>query len=209
LTQVQRAQLEETLSRYHLEPRSERETFLRQWGRAATSGMLWVEIGFGNGDYLAHIAERHPQDAMVGVEVFLEGIASLTRKLDLAGRHNVRVVRGHAHPILRDMLPDNAIDRVIVNFPDPWPKKRHHKRRLIQPEFLDLLAMKIRPGGRLTLATDWQEYAAWMETILGAHPAFVGGPSPPPEEWIVTRFQQKGHQAGRPALHLAYERRLD
>ncbi|MBF0155016.1 MAG: tRNA (guanine(46)-N(7))-methyltransferase TrmB, partial [Magnetococcales bacterium] len=142
----------------------------------------------------------------IGIEVFLEGIASLLRKLAANGQRNVRVVRGHAHPILRDLLPDASIDRVIINFPDPWPKKRHHKRRLIQTEFLDLLALKMRPQGRLTLATDWQEYAEWMAATISVHPAFVGGPSAPPEEWIVTRFQEKGHLAGRPTFYFSYVR---
>ncbi|MBF0153156.1 MAG: tRNA (guanosine(46)-N7)-methyltransferase TrmB [Magnetococcales bacterium] len=211
LTGSELQRLEMLLPRYRLEASSgqDRDGFLQQWDPGALTGPLWVEIGFGNGDCLAHLAERHPEDAMIGIDVFLEGIAALVHKLERSGQRNVRLARGHAHPVLRDLLPDGTIDRVIINFPDPWPKKRHHKRRLIQTEFLDLLARKMRPGGCVTLATDWQEYAEWMETLFAAHPAFDGGASPPPDEWIVTRFQAKGLQAGRATSHLAYFRRSD
>ncbi|MBF0624416.1 MAG: tRNA (guanosine(46)-N7)-methyltransferase TrmB [Magnetococcales bacterium] len=197
--------LEETLFRYELPPTADRAALAACWRRPPAR--LWLEVGFGNGDCLAHLAARHPGDGFIGVEVFLEGIAALVKKVERAGCDNVRVVRGHVHPVLRDRLPEGVLDRVIINFPDPWPKARHHKRRLIQTPFLDLLATRMVPGGELTLATDWVEYADWMAEVLGAHPAFQGGAAPEPAEWVVTRFQEKGLRAGRPPRHFSFRRR--
>ncbi len=195
---------------------ADRQTLMQSLG-AGAGARLWLEIGFGNGVCLAALAARHPQDRFLGLDVFQEGIAALLGRVEREGLDNVRIVAEGVHSVLRSRIPTAALDRVIINFPDPWPKKRHHKRRLVQGPFLDRLADRMTPGGMLTLATDWQNYAEWMLAVLEAHPAFENrtpdpardGYAPPPEGWVETRFQQKGLAAGRPTWHLLFQRRAD
>lgn len=203
--------LKENLAGMTLMDGENRQQLLAGFGASKESGRLWLEIGFGNGDFLAHLAALHPDDCFVGIDVFLEGVSALFRRLQRQGSDNVRVIIDNANIALMEKIPAAVFDRVVINFPDPWPKKRHHKRRLIQTEFLDLLAPRMRTGSQLSLATDWLEYAHWMLELLEAHPAFVntvatGGFAPEPEEWITTRFQTKGQKAGRPASHLLFNK---
>ncbi|MBF0455134.1 MAG: tRNA (guanosine(46)-N7)-methyltransferase TrmB [Magnetococcales bacterium] len=189
----------------------DRQQLLSAFGGVTESTRLWLEIGFGNGDFLAHLAALHPEDRFVGIDVFLEGVSALLRRLERQGSDNVRVVVDNANVVLMERIPPDSLDRVVINFPDPWRKKRHHKRRLIQPPFLDLLAERMRRDGLLSLATDWGEYSDWMLEHLQAHPAFEncmdgGGFAPQPDEWIETRFQSKGQKAGRPARHLLFRK---
>lgn len=187
-----------------------REELLTVLGADPATARLWLEIGFGNGEYLAYLAGKYPGDRFIGVEVFMEGIAGLLKRLEVGGLGNVRVVQCHAHELIAT-LPLACLDRVIVNFPDPWPKSRHHKRRLVQAAFLDVLVPRMVVGGLLTLATDWAEYAQWMVEVLDGHPAFVNrageGGSAQPEDWITTRFEAKGRAVEREIFHMAYERR--
>ena len=127
---------------------------------------IWLEIGFGGGEHLAAQAARRPDTLFLGAEPFLNGVASALRHIDEAGLGNVRLHPGDARDLL-DRLPDASLDRVFILFPDPWPKTRHHKRRLIQPETVTALARVLRPGGGLRFATDWKAYAAWsLERLL-------------------------------------------
>jgi tRNA (guanine-N7-)-methyltransferase len=188
-----------------------REQLMASFGNSMESSQLWLEIGFGNGEFLAHLAQLHPGDRFIGIDVFLEGVSALFRRLERQESENVRVKVDNANIVLMETIPNDSLDRVVINFPDPWPKKRHHKRRLIQREFLDLLAPRMRPGALLSLATDWAEYSEWMMEHLIAHPQFENtiageGFAPQPQEWIETRFQTKGQKVGRPARHLLFQR---
>lgn len=121
---------------------------------------VWLEIGFGGGEHMAAQAARHPDVLVLGAEPFLNGLASALRHVDEQGLDNVRLRGGDARQLLAD-LPDASLDRIFILFPDPWPKARHHKRRLIQAETIAELARVLKPGGRLRFATDWADYAAW------------------------------------------------
>lgn len=173
---------------------------------------LTLEIGFGNGDNLATQAGAHPEQDFLGVEVHRPGVGHLLLKIEELGLTNVRIACHDAVEVLRHQLPDGAVDRAQILFPDPWPKKRHHKRRLVQSGFLELLARKLRPGGLLHLATDWQEYAEHMLATLDACPLLEntvasGGFSPRPAERPLTRFEGRGQRLGHEIRDLIYRRR--
>jgi tRNA (guanine-N7-)-methyltransferase len=171
----------------------------------------YLEIGFGMGDALAAMCKAHPGRDYLGVDVHEAGIGRL---LGLAGESeidNLRVLREDAVPLLRDQLRPAALDAILVFFPDPWPKKRHHKRRLVQPSVVDLFARCLRPGGSLQLATDWTPYAEQMMRVVEGHGAFrnrwgQGCYAPGPGERPVTRFQRRGERLGHEIHDLAFER---
>jgi tRNA (guanine-N7-)-methyltransferase len=157
---------------------------------------VWLEIGFGGGEHLAAQAARRPDVLMIGVEPFLNGVASALRHIDDGKLANVRIVQGDARDIV-GRLPDSSLDRIFILFPDPWPKTRHHKRRLIQPDFIADLARASRPGARLGFATDWRDYAAWTLERMVASPDWAWtaqDPSDwraPPADHVTTRYEQK------------------
>jgi tRNA (guanine-N7-)-methyltransferase len=172
----------------------------------------YLEIGFGNGDALAAIAAAHPERNFLGVEVHGPGVGHLLLKLEQADLDNVRVLRQDAMDILRQGLPACCLDGVYLFFPDPWPKKRHHKRRIVQPEFIALLARVIRPGGFLHMATDWEDYARHMLATLQAAAEFqnkdAGGAFViRPADRPLTRFEQRGQRLGHGVRDLVFMRR--
>ena len=138
---------------------------------------LWLEIGFGAGEHLAWQAAHHPECGFLGAEVFLDGIVALLGQIERNRLQNIRIHRGDARDLL-DILPPATLARVFILFPDPWPKRRHHKRRLVQPEFLDSLAQAMADGAELRLATDHGDYLRWMLRRLAGHPAY---------EWLARR----------------------
>lgn len=157
---------------------------------------LWLEIGFGGGEHASGQAGAHPQAGILASEVFIEGIAKCLSDIDEAGLRNLRIWDEDARE-LAAMLPDGCLDRVFILFPDPWPKKRHQKRRIIQPDFLDELARVMKPGARLRVATDVRSYAdEALEKIL-AHGAFRWLASKaddwrqPPADHVRTRYEAK------------------
>ncbi|HYU69689.1 MAG TPA: tRNA (guanosine(46)-N7)-methyltransferase TrmB, partial [Burkholderiales bacterium] len=136
---------------------------VRVFGRAAPK---ILEIGFGMGETTADIAQQHPQNDYLGIEVHTPGVGSLLKRIADLRLENVRVIQHDAVEVLQHMIPHAALDGVHVFFPDPWPKKRHHKRRLIQPPFVALLASRMKPGARVHACTDWEEYARQMLDVF-------------------------------------------
>jgi len=157
---------------------------------------VWLEIGFGGGEHMAAQAARRPDILSLGAEPFLNGVASALRHIDEAGLTNVRLRLGDARQLLTD-LPDASLDRVFILFPDPWPKTRHHKRRLIQPETIEALARVLKPGGRLRFATDWADYAAWTLERMTPLALFAWQADcaadwrNPPHDHVSTRYELK------------------
>jgi tRNA (guanine-N7-)-methyltransferase len=173
---------------------------------------LWLEIGFGGGEHLAWQAARHPETGLIGAEYFLNGIAALLRRVRDGGLENVRIYQGDGRDLL-DALPENALDRVFILFPDPWPKARHHKRRLIQNATLDRLAALMKDGVELRFATDDMDYLRWsLERLIG-HPDFEWLARRPgdwrdrPDDWPPTRYEEKALRQGRHAIYLRFRRR--
>ncbi|MBF0161340.1 MAG: tRNA (guanosine(46)-N7)-methyltransferase TrmB [Magnetococcales bacterium] len=201
--------LEQLLPMLELPVAADRGALLAQWGTDASTARLFLEVGFGNGHTLATLAARHPQDRFIGVEVFLGGVASLLLRIQQEGLVNIRIATQGIHAILAERIPPASLDRVLIHFPDPWPKRSHHKRRLIQTPFLHLLASRMTPSAQLSLATDWSHYAQWMLALLEGDEHFVnlGQPgqfAPEPPDWVETRFQRKAQAEGRPVFHLLY-----
>ena len=175
------------------------------------TGRVVLEIGFGMGEATARMAAADPDTNILAVDVHTPGQGNLLNLAEQTGLSNVRVGNGDAIILLREMLRPDALDGLRVYFPDPWPKKRHHKRRLIQPEFLDLVATRVRPGGIVHCATDWEPYAEQMLEVLDAHPAFEntqadGGFAPRPDFRPLTRFEGQGLDKGHVVNDLLFRR---
>jgi tRNA (guanine-N7-)-methyltransferase len=171
---------------------------------------LVVEIGFGMGDATAQIAAAMPGHDFLGIEVHVAGVGALLRRIGEAGLENVRIVQHDAVEVLRAMIVPASLAGVHVFFPDPWPKKRHHKRRLIQPAFVALLAERLTPGGYLHCATDWQPYAEQMLEVLAAEPRLVNtaeGYAPRPPYRPLTKFEARGLRLGHGVWDLVFRRR--
>ncbi|MFD0369544.1 tRNA (guanosine(46)-N7)-methyltransferase TrmB [Streptomyces sp. NPDC059071] len=171
-----------------------------------------MEIGFGMGEATAQMAAADPGTGILAVDVHTPGQGNLLGLADRNGLTNVRVANGDAIILLREMLPPESLAGCRVYFPDPWPKKRHHKRRLIQPEFLSLLAPRLEKGGLLHCATDWEPYAEQMLEVLNAHPDFEnsqadGGYAPRPAFRPLTRFEGQGLDKGHVVHDLLFHRR--
>jgi tRNA (guanine-N7-)-methyltransferase len=180
---------------------------------AATFGRtapLIVEIGPGTGDSLVPMARERPEADVLAFEVFQPAIASLLARLAREEVDNVRIAEVNAVDGFAHLLRPNTVDRVWMFFPDPWHKARHRKRRLLSTGFADLVASRLRPGGRWRLATDWEDYAGQMREVLDDHPAFANeyesGWAPRWEGRPVTRFEQRGIDAGRHVFDLCYQR---
>lgn len=170
-----------------------------------------LEIGFGMGDSSATIAASQPGNDYLGVEVHTPGVGALLKRIGEASLSNVRIVQHDAVEVLRHMLAPASLDGVHIFFPDPWHKKRHNKRRLIQPEFAALLASRMAPGGLLHLATDWQAYAEHMLEVMEASPAWRNelGPGQYAEkpDWrIETHFERRGLKLGHSVWDLLYRK---
>jgi tRNA (guanine-N7-)-methyltransferase len=170
-----------------------------------------LEIGFGNGENLAALAAARPERDFLGVEVHRPGVGRLLLSLEAAGLANVRIVCHDAVDVLEQQLAPGSLEEILILFPDPWPKKRHHKRRLIQPAFVALLASRLGAGGVLRLATDWEPYAREMLETLAAQSALAnlaadGAFVPRPAERAPTRFERRGQRLGHEVWDLAFRR---
>lgn len=178
---------------------------LADWfGREAP---LIVEIGPGVGEATGVLAAARPDHDVLALEVWRPGVASALGAVAEAGATHVRFCSVDAAWVVRHLLEEGTLAELWTFFPDPWPKARHHKRRLVQPAFASLAAGRLRPGGRWRLATDWGDYAEQMRQVLDAEPLLEGGPVPRWSERPVTRFERKGVAAGRAITDLEYVRR--
>jgi len=209
MTVGQTRALEELWPRYGVEFSAEPLSMDLLFGRAAPRTL---EIGFGNGEHLAALAAAHPERDYFGIEVHRPGVGHLLLLASLNNLTNVRASSHDAVEVLREQIAEGSLDEVLVLFPDPWHKKRHHKRRLIQPPFVELIASRLRQGGVLRLATDWKEYALQMLEVLSAAKTLftnlspTGDWMPRPEERAPTRFEKRGARLGHGVWDLAFIR---
>jgi tRNA (guanine-N7-)-methyltransferase len=170
-----------------------------------------LEVGFGNGENLVALASGEPQRDFLGIEVHRPGVGRALLALEARALNNVRIICHDAVEVLAQQLPPQWLDEILILFPDPWPKKRHHKRRLIQRPFAEVLASRLIAGGRLRLATDWEPYAHEMLATLSAvttlrNDAAGGAFAPRPAQRVPTRFERRGQSLGHEVWDLSFRR---
>ncbi|MEJ2344073.1 MAG: tRNA (guanosine(46)-N7)-methyltransferase TrmB [Gammaproteobacteria bacterium] len=208
MTPAQKRALEELLPRYGFDPDRGVLNLDALFGRRAPR---LLEIGFGTGTSLLEMATAHPERDYLGVEVHRPGVGALLLRLEQAGLTNVRVACGDAVQVLDHTIADASLDGVYVFFPDPWHKKRHHKRRLLQPAFVATVAAKLRPGGLFHMATDWEDYARHMLSVMEGDPEYVNcagaGAFSPRGERPRTKYEQRGERLGHRVWDLVFQRR--
>jgi tRNA (guanine-N7-)-methyltransferase len=216
MTAAQVRALEERWPSFGIDPSSHLLDLDAVYGRSAPR---ILEIGFGNGDTLLALASQQPEKDFLGMEVHPPGVGHLLIEAQARALTNLRVMRHDAVEALARQIPDESFDEILIFFPDPWPKKRHHKRRLIQPAFVELLAAKLRTGGVLRLATDWEDYAQHMVVVLDGcarlkncasaqsqHSASLWPFSERPATRPLTRFERRGQRLGHGVWELAYSK---
>ncbi len=208
LTPGQQRAMDVLFPRFGLEPGDGPFELDAIFGRSAPR---ILEIGFGNGESLAEIARHHPENDYIGIEVHRPGVGHLLRKIEELGLSNLRVVCADAVEVLERNIPDGSLDGLYLFFPDPWHKKRHHKRRQVQPEWAQLVRRKLRIGGKLHMATDWQEYAEHMLAVLSVAEGFSntspdGGYLPRPDYRPETKFERRGQRLGHGVWDLIFAR---
>jgi tRNA (guanine-N7-)-methyltransferase len=204
-TPAQQRALDELLPRFGISFSDEPLHAQAVFGRSAP---LVLEIGSGMGETTAAIAYAHPETDYLALEVHGPGVGSLLKKIAELGLRNLRIVRHDALEVLERMIPDASLAGIHLFFPDPWPKKRHHKRRLVQAPFAALAARKLAPGGYLHAATDWPEYATQMEEVFSSNSLFRKD-SPEKKDRPVTKFERRGIGLGHPVRDLLFLRRKE
>lgn len=209
ITDAQQRALDSLWPRYGISFQPVHLDFATAFGRSAP---VTLEIGFGNGDNLAAQANTHPERNYLGVEVHRPGVGRLLLGLEERQLPNVRIICHDAVEVLTQQIAPQTLDEVLILFPDPWPKKRHHKRRLVQAAFVELVTDRLRVGGVLRFATDWQPYADAALHVLSANRglrnlALDGTFVPRPTERAPTRFEKRGARLGHDVWDLAFERR--
>ncbi len=173
---------------------------------------VWLEIGFGAGEHLAGQATQHPDTGIIGCEPFINGVASLLTHVDSGGLENVRIFDDDAR-LLMDALPDRCFERIFVLFADPWPKARHHRRRIMIEANLDRFARLLKDGGELRFASDHMDYVSWALERLMHHADFdwmassAGDWRKPPEDWVETRYEAKARAKGDLPVYLRFARK--
>jgi tRNA (guanine-N7-)-methyltransferase len=208
LTAGQQRALDELFPRFGIESGETALEFTALFGRDAP---VIIEIGFGNGDTLATIARNNPDNNYLGIEVHRPGVGHLLMRIEEYGLHNVRVMCADAVEVLQKQIKDASLDAVYLFFPDPWHKKRHHKRRQVQPEWAQLIRRKLKIGGRLHMATDWQEYAEHMLATLTSAEGYANqaGAADYVERPVyrpITKFEQRGTRLGHGVWDLIFVR---
>jgi tRNA (guanine-N7-)-methyltransferase len=209
MTEAQARALDQFWPRYGIDSGNSLLDLPQVFGRDAPRTL---EIGFGNGENLAALAAANPDQDFIGAEVHAPGVGQLLHKAAAAGLDNLRVTRQDAVELLRECIAPQSLDTILVLFPDPWHKKRHHKRRIVNAAFARLVASRLRPGGVLQLATDWEPYAEWMLEVLGAEPALHNLAAD--GRWALrdperdpTRFERRGERLGHVVHDLGFVRR--
>lgn len=193
---------------FGIEPSDTPLDFPTLFGRVAP---VTLEIGFGNGDSLAQMAAAAPERDFIGIEVHTPGVGHLLKLIGDQGLQNVRVMNTDAVEILQQRIPVHSLDRVQLFFPDPWHKKKHHKRRIVQLPFVSLLASRLQTGGVFHMATDWENYAEYMADVMQTSPDFVNLASQPPysprpDTRPLTKFENRGLKLGHGVWDLLYQK---
>jgi tRNA (guanine-N7-)-methyltransferase len=207
MSPAQQRALEELLPRFGIAYQPAPLDLDRAFGRLAPRVL---EIGFGMGEATAAIARARPGDDFLCIDVHSPGVGSLLKRVAELGLANIRVIRHDAVEIVAAMIPPASLSGIHVFFPDPWPKKRHHKRRLLTPAFVRELALRLAPGGYLHVATDWEEYAQEILAVLAAEPLLANaaaGFSPRPDYRPLTKFEARGLELGHGVRDLVFRRR--
>ena len=209
VTEGQRRALEELWPGFGMEAGGEALDFSALFGN---ENPVIMEIGFGNGEATWQMAQAHPDENFLGVEVHKPGVGRLLLKIEEHGLENIRIACDDAVEVLQHRVKDASLDGVRIYFPDPWPKKRHHKRRIVQKPFVALLARKMRPGGILHLATDWEPYAEFMLEVIQQSDEFenvssTGGHCPKPEWRPLTKYESRGERLGHKVTDLLFRRK--
>jgi tRNA (guanine-N7-)-methyltransferase len=208
VTSAQQRALDELLPRFGVEPGAGPIAFETLFGNDRP---VVMEVGFGNGEATWRMARAEPDTNFLGVEVHRPGVGRLLMKIEEHGLDNVRIACQDAVELLQQRVEDGSLAGVRIYFPDPWPKKRHHKRRIVQPDFVRLLAKKMRTGGILHLATDWHPYAEFMLDVMAQAPGFEnlsasGGCSEKPGWRPPTKYERRGRKLGHDVADLVYRR---
>ncbi|HEX5394040.1 MAG TPA: tRNA (guanosine(46)-N7)-methyltransferase TrmB [Rhodocyclaceae bacterium] len=206
VSNAQQRYYDEGLPRWGIPYAAQPLDFAAAFGRTAPTIM---EIGCGMGETTAFIAAAHPESNFIGIEVHTPGVGSLLKEIAVRELGNLRVIQHDAVEVVRDMIPQGSLAGVHVFFPDPWHKKRHNKRRLIQSPFVRELALRLAPGGYIHCATDWEEYAQQMLEVLSAEPMLkntADGYAPRPEYRPLTKFEQRGVRLGHGVWDVVFRR---
>jgi len=207
MSNAQKRAYDNLLGRYAIPFSPGRLDFGAAFGRDAA---VIVEIGFGMGETTAQIAQAHPEQNYLGLEVHSPGVGSLLKLIEHDALTNLRIIQHDAVDVLEHMLAPESLAGLHIFFPDPWPKKRHHKRRLLQPAFVRLLASRLAAGGYLHVATDWQDYAEQILTVLSGEPLLentAAGFAPRPPHRPLTKFEQRGLKLGHAVWDILFRRR--
>ncbi len=207
MTQGQQQALDAYLDKWSINYRPERLDLDQAFERSAPT---ILEIGFGMCETTEQIALARPQDNFLGVEVFNAGVGALLKRIEGSALQNIRIIQHDAVEVLRDMIAPNSLAGVHIYFPDPWPKKRHHKRRLIQPPLIELLSSRMAPGAYLHCATDWEHYALQMLDVLSAEASLANTAenfAPRPDFRPLTKFENRGIRLGHGVWDLIFKKR--
>ncbi|HXU93350.1 MAG TPA: tRNA (guanosine(46)-N7)-methyltransferase TrmB [Gallionella sp.] len=207
LSPAQQRAVDTLMPRYGISYENKPLSLDQAFGRSAPK---ILEIGFGMGDSTATIAQAHPENDYLCLEVHTPGVGNLLKLIDAQQISNIRIIQHDAVEVLRDMIADNSLDGVHIFFPDPWHKARHNKRRLIQSPFIARLVQKIKPGGYIHAATDWQDYAEQILRVLSEEPLLentAANYAPRPEYRPLTKFEQRGLRLGHGVWDLVFLRR--
>jgi len=171
-----------------------------------TASKVILEIGFGMGEATIAVAQNSPDTGFIAVDVHQPGIGKLLARIEESGLRNIRVMDEDAHLILSLMIPDASLDGIHLFFPDPWPKTRHHKRRIVNEKFIELVATKIKSNGSIHVATDWEPYAEWIRGRFAKSPLFIGGEVSRPDWRPLTRFEGQGLRKKHQVTDLSYKK---
>lgn len=207
LTSGQQQAMEEMWPEYGLDVEQGMLNWSEVFGREAP---LVLEIGFGMGDSLIKMAEQNTAQNFIGIDVHPPGVGTLLKDIKQTGVKNIRVYKNDAVLFLKDCVGDNVLDRVHIFFPDPWHKKRHNKRRMVQPDFIEKVRKKMKPGGKLHLATDWENYAEQIMEVLTAADGFVNsfgaGQYTTEHDRPSTKFERRGERLGHGVWDMIFEK---